>query len=68
MQDGFLTVSVVDSTTNFPVVGANVNVYSVGDDNKASTVIYQNLKTDISGQVVGLNLGCSRFNIFSTTK
>ncbi|EQK44697.1 putative peptidoglycan binding domain protein [[Clostridium] bifermentans ATCC 638] len=56
MQDGFLTVSVVDSTTNFPVVGANVNVYSVGDDNKASTVIYQNLKTDISGQVVGLNL------------
>ena len=56
MQDGFLTVSVVDSTTSFPVVGANVNVYSVGDDNKASTVIYQNLKTDISGQVVGLNL------------
>ena len=56
MQDGFLTVSVVDSTTNFPVVGANVTVYSVGDDNKASTVIYQNLKTDISGQVVGLNL------------
>ncbi|WGX76027.1 hypothetical protein QJS64_00660 [Paraclostridium bifermentans] len=56
MQDGFLTVSVVDSTTNFPVVDANVNVYSVGDDNKASTVVFQNLKTDISGQVVGLNL------------
>lgn len=56
MQDGFLTVSVVDSTTNFPVVGANVTVYSVGDDNKASTVIYQNFKTDISGQVVGLKL------------
>ncbi|WP_250673652.1 spore cortex-lytic germination protein SleC [Paraclostridium ghonii] len=56
MQDGFLTVSVIDSTTNFPVSNANVNVYSIGSDNKASQVIYQNLKTDISGQVVGLNL------------
>lgn len=56
MQDGFLTVSVIDSVTNFPIADANVNVYSVASENQASQVIYQNLKTDISGQVVGLNL------------
>lgn len=56
MQDGFLTVSVIDSTTNYPIADADVNIYSVGSENQASQVIYQNLKTDISGQVVGLNL------------
>ena len=56
MQDGFLTVSVVDSTNNFPIVDATVNIYSMGDDNTVSSTIYTNLKTDISGQIVGLNL------------
>lgn len=56
MQDGFLTVSVVDSTNNYPIVDATVNIYSVGSDNKISKTIYQNLKTNISGQIIGLNL------------
>ncbi|MDU6480738.1 MAG: peptidoglycan-binding protein, partial [Paeniclostridium sordellii] len=56
MQDGFLTVSVVDSTNNFPIVDATVNIYSMGDDNTVASTIYTNLKTDISGQIVGLNL------------
>lgn len=56
MQYGFLTVHVVDSTNNFPIVDATVNVYSVATEDKASRIIFQNLKTDISGQIVGLNL------------
>jgi hypothetical protein len=56
MQDGFLTVSVVDITTNFPIVDATVNVYSMNSDDQVSRPIFQNLKTDISGQIVGLNL------------
>ncbi|SCJ31651.1 spore cortex-lytic enzyme [uncultured Clostridium sp.] len=56
MQDGFLTVSVVDSTNNFPIVDATVNVYSMATEDQASRTIFQNLKTDISGQIVGLNL------------
>lgn len=56
MQDGFLTVSVVDSTNNYPIVDATVNIYSIGSDNKVSKTIYQNLKTNISGKIVGLNL------------
>lgn len=56
MQDGFLTVSVVDSTNNFPIVDATVNVYSMDTEDQVSRLIFQNLKTDISGQIVGLNL------------
>lgn len=56
MQDGFLTVSVIDSITNYPIADASVNVYSIASESVASQVIYQNLKTDISGQIVGLNL------------
>ncbi len=56
MQDGFLTVNVVDSTNNFPIVDATVNVYSMATEDQASRTIFQNLKTDISGQIVGLNL------------
>ena len=28
MQDGFLTVSVIDSNTNRPIEGATVNIYT----------------------------------------
>lgn len=56
MQDGFLTVSVVDSTNNFPIVDATVNVYSMDTEDQVSRPVFQNLKTDISGQIVGLNL------------
>ncbi|MGL5713654.1 MAG: spore cortex-lytic germination protein SleC [Paraclostridium sp.] len=56
MQDGFITVSVVDATNNSPIVDATVNVYSIGDNGTPSKTIYQNLKTNISGQVVGLKV------------
>ena len=54
MQEGFLTVSVIDATTNRPIADATVNVYAIGSDGEATRPIFQNLKTDISGQVVGL--------------
>ena len=28
MQDGFLTVSVIDNTTNSPIEDATINIYS----------------------------------------
>lgn len=57
MQDGLLTVFVVDSQTNRPIPDATVNIYSIPDESGASpTNVYQNLKTDISGQVTELTL------------
>ncbi|MGL5330635.1 MAG: spore cortex-lytic germination protein SleC [Peptostreptococcaceae bacterium] len=57
MQDGFLTINVIDATTNSPVKDATINIYSIptssGDSPRA---IYTNLKTDISGQVKSLVL------------
>jgi len=57
MQDGFLTVSVVERTTNRPVQDAIVSIYTIPDDSSgSSTTVYQNLTTNISGQVTGLIL------------
>lgn len=56
MQDGFLTVSITDANTNRPLQGATVNVYSTAEPGGSSNSIFQNLKTNESGQVVGLNL------------
>ena len=56
MQDGFLTVSVIDSATNRPIKGANINVYSIPENVENQSTLYQNLKTNESGQIVGLNL------------
>lgn len=56
MQDGFLTVSVIDNTTNSPIVDATINIYSTDSNGTSSTLVYQNLKTNISGQVVGLRV------------
>ena len=59
MQDGFLTVSVVERVTNRPIVDALVSIYSIPDeatDTTTSTVVYENLPTDISGQVTRLTL------------
>lgn len=50
MQDGFLTVNITDATTNRPIKNVNVNVYD------GSKKVYQNLKSDESGQIIGLNL------------
>lgn len=56
MQDGFITVSVIDNATNNPISDATVNIYSMGDNGSTSTTVYQNLKTNISGQIVGLRV------------
>lgn len=56
MQNGFLTVSVIDSSTNRPIKDATVNIYSNPDSGQRQTQIYQNLKTDISGQITNLTL------------
>lgn len=56
MQDGFLTVSVLDNLTNRPIEGATVNVYSNPESGERSSIVYQNLITNSSGQVTGLKL------------
>lgn len=57
MQDGFLTVSVIDNTTNGPVENATVNIYSIPQTSGESpTPVLQNLKTNKSGQVTNLTL------------
>lgn len=56
MQDGFLTVSVLDDLTNRPIEGATVNIYSNPESGERSSIVYQNLTTDSSGQVTGLKL------------
>jgi len=56
MQDGYLTVSVLDSSTNRPLEGATVNIYSIPQGGERSSIVYQNLKTNLSGQVTGLTL------------
>ncbi|MPM13528.1 hypothetical protein SDC9_59885 [bioreactor metagenome] len=56
MQDGFLTVSVLDNLTNRPIEGATVNIYSNPESGERSSIVYQNLTTNSSGQVTGLKL------------
>ncbi|WP_455543862.1 spore cortex-lytic germination protein SleC [Intestinibacter sp.] len=56
MQDGFLTVSVVDSTTNTPIKDVTINIYGQNEDGSTSSAIYQNLKTDESGQISNIPL------------
>ena len=57
MQDGFLTVSVIDNTTNAPIKDATVNIYSIPQTSGESpTPVLQNLKTNESGQVTNLSL------------
>ena len=59
MPNGFLTVNVTDSTTNRPIEGATINIYSNADNldsGGTQTQIYQNLKSDISGQVNNVSL------------
>ena len=59
MANGFLTVNVTDSTTNKPIEGATINIYSNADNldsGGTQAQIYQNLKSDISGQVNNVSL------------
>ena len=48
MQDGYLTVNVIDSTTNAPMENVTINIYGQNEDGSASSTVYQNLKTDNS--------------------
>lgn len=56
MQDGFLTVSVINSSTNAPIRDATVNIYGMDDNQNITGTIFENLKTDESGQVRHLTL------------
>lgn len=56
MQEGFLTVSVFDSTTNRPIKNAKVNIYTNPQAGESQSKIYQNLETNISGQINNINL------------
>ncbi|HBI92875.1 MAG TPA: peptidoglycan-binding protein [Terrisporobacter glycolicus] len=56
MQDGFLTVSVINSSTNKPIQDATINIYGMDDEQNNTGTIFENLKTDESGQVRDLIL------------
>ena len=56
MQEGYLTVSVIDQATNIPIPNATVNIYSVPEVGQSQQTIYSGLKTNISGQVTNLTL------------
>ena len=65
MQDGFLTISVVDSTTNAPIQDVTINIYGQNADGSTSSAIYQNLKTNESGQIVNIPLSAISYPIVS---
>lgn len=56
MQDGYLTINVIDSTNNRPIQDVTINIYRVNEDGSTSTSVYQNLKTNESGQISNLPL------------
>lgn len=56
MQDGYLTVNVIDSDTNMPMEDVTINIYGQNEDGSASSTVYQNLKTNESGQINNLPL------------
>ncbi|MEG0843199.1 MAG: spore cortex-lytic germination protein SleC [Romboutsia sp.] len=56
MQDGFLTVSVTDALTNRPIKDATINIYSDANPGTSSSTVFQNLKSNNSGQISNLNL------------
>ena len=51
MQDGFLTVSVINFSTNRPIEDATINIYGMDDQQNSTGIVFENLKTDESGQV-----------------
>ena len=56
MQDGFLTISVIDFSTNRPIKDATINIYGMDNQQNNTGIVFENLKTDESGQVRGLTL------------
>ena len=56
MQDGFLTISVINASTNRPIPNATINIYGMNDQQENTGIVLQNLRTDESGQVRNLTL------------
>ena len=56
MQDGYLSISVINASNNRPIQNALVNVYGMNDQQESTGVVFENLKTDESGQVRNLTL------------
>lgn len=56
MQDGYLTINVIDSTSNRPMQDVTINIYRLNEDGSTSALVYQNLKTNESGQINNLPL------------
>ena len=56
MQDGFLTISVINASTNRPISNATINIYGMNDQQEITGIVLQNLITDESGQVRNLTL------------
>ena len=54
MQDGFLTISVINASTNRPIPNATINIYGMNDQQENTGIVLQNLITDESGQVRNL--------------
>lgn len=61
MEIGFLNISVVNLVNNYPIADASVNIYAINTDNQSSVLVYQNLKTDLSGIIYGLQLNAPDF-------
>lgn len=59
---GFLTIKVIDGSTNFPIEGATIKLCTLPKDNsKKSKIIYKNLLTNSSGQIKKLPLDAPNF-------
>ena len=56
MQDGFLTISVINASTNRPIPNATINIYGMNDQQENTGIVLQNLITDESCQVRNLTL------------
>lgn len=56
MQDGYLTISVINASNNRPVQDALINIYGMNEQQESTGIILENLKTDESGQIRNLTL------------
>ena len=56
MQDGYLSISVINASNNRPIQNALVNVYGMNDQQESTGIVLENLRTDESGQVRNLTL------------
>ena len=61
MQDGYLSISVINASNNRPIQDALVNVYGMNDQQESTGIVLENLRTDESGQ--GRNLTLDAPNI-----